>query len=157
MSVRKVLQAGTPSLREKSEPITKINKQVIKILDDMIDTMDSYDAVGLAAPQIGVNKRIIVVNPGTGLIELINPVITKCEGEYLDREGCLSVEKYQGDVVRYQSIFVEGLTRTGKRIRFTAKDLLARAIQHEIDHLEGILFVDRALALFEIQQNGEEV
>lgn len=156
MSVRKVLQAGTLSLREKSEPVTKINKQVIKILDDMIDTMNSYDAVGLAAPQIGINKRIIVVNPGSGLVELINPVISKCEGEYIDREGCLSVEKYQGDVVRYQSIFVEGLTRTGKRIRFTAKDLLARAIQHEIDHLEGILFVDRALALFEVQ-HGEEV
>lgn len=155
MSVRKVLQAGTLSLREKSEPITKINKQVLKILDDMIDTMNSYDAVGLAAPQIGINKRIIIVNPGSGLVELINPVISKCEGEYIDREGCLSVEKYQGDVLRYQSIFVEGLTRTGKRIRFTAKDLLARAIQHEVDHLEGILFVDRALALFEIQQNEE--
>lgn len=155
MSVRKVLQAGTLSLREKSEPITKINKQVLKILDDMIDTMNSYDAVGLAAPQIGINKRIIIVNPGSGLVELINPVISKCEGEYIDREGCLSVEKYQGDVLRYQSIFVEGLTRAGKRIRFTAKDLLARAIQHEVDHLEGILFVDRALALFEIQQNEE--
>lgn len=157
MSVRKVLQAGTPSLREKSEPVTKINKQVINLLDDMIDTMNSYDAVGLAAPQIGVNKRIIIVNPGSGLVELINPVISKCEGEYIDREGCLSVEKYQGDVVRYQSVFVEGLTRTGKRIRFTARDLLARAIQHEIDHLEGILFVDRALILFDIQENGEEV
>ena len=137
MAVLEVVQIGNPVLKAKAEPVEKINKQILKILDDMADTMYASDGVGLAAPQIGVSKRIIIVDIGEGLIELINPEIVSAEGSVVDQEGCLSVAGFFGDVARAQKVVVQGLNRQGKRVKIKAVDFLARALQHEIDHLEG--------------------
>ena len=148
MAVLEVVQIGNPVLKAKAEPVEKINKQILKILDDMADTMYASDGVGLAAPQIGVSKRIIIVDIGEGLIELINPEIVSAEGSVVDQEGCLSVAGFFGDVARAQKVVVQGLNRQGKRVKIKAVDFLARALQHEIDHLDGILFVERAQSVF---------
>ena len=156
MAILEVVQIGNPVLNQKAEPISKINKQVLKILDDMLDTMYSADGLGLAAPQLGISKRIIVVDIGEGLIELINPEIVSAEGTAVDQEGCLSVAGFLGDVTRAQKVVVQGLNRKGKKVRIKAKDLLARALQHEIDHLEGRLFVEIAVNLQKFQvTNGQ--
>ena len=114
MAVLEVVQIGNPVLKAKAEPVEKINKQILKILDDMADTMYASDGVGLAAPQIGVSKRIIIVDIGEGLIELINPEIVSAEGSVVDQEGCLSVAGFFGDVARAQKVVVQGLNRQGK-------------------------------------------
>lgn len=157
MAVLDVVQIGSPVLKERAEPVSKINKQILKILDDMIDTMYYSDGVGLAAPQIGISKRIIIVDIGDGLIELINPEILSSEGEVVDQEGCLSVAGFFGDVTRAQKVVVQGLNRQGKKVRIKAVDFLARALQHEIDHLEGRLFVDIAVNLKKIPMNKEMI
>ena len=157
MAVLEVVQIGNPVLKAKAEPVEKINKQILKILDDMADTMYASDGVGLAAPQIGVSKRIIIVDIGEGLIELINPEIVSAEGSVVDQEGCLSVAGFFGDVARAQKVVVQGLNRQGKRVKIKAVDFLARALQHEIDHLEGRLFVDFAVNLKKLQATKEQV
>lgn len=157
MAVLEVVQIGNPVLKAKAEPVEKINKQILKILDDMADTMYASDGVGLAAPQIGVSKRIIIVDIGEGLIELINPEIVSAEGSVVDQEGCLSVAGFFGDVARAQKVVVQGLNRQGKRVKIKAIDFLARALQHEIDHLEGRLFVDLAVNLKKLQATKEQV
>lgn len=157
MAVLEVVQIGNPVLKAKAEPVEKINKQILKILDDMADTMYASDGVGLAAPQIGVSKRIIIVDIGEGLIELINPEIVSAEGSVVDQEGCLSVAGFFGDVARAQKVVVQGLNRQGKRVKIKAADFLARALQHEIDHLEGRLFVDLAVNLKKLQATKEQV
>ena len=157
MAVLEVVQIGSPVLKAKAEPVDKINKQILKILDDMADTMYASDGVGLAAPQIGVSKRIIIVDIGEGLIELINPEIVSAEGSVVDQEGCLSVAGFFGDVARAQKVVVQGLNRQGKRVKIKAVDFLARALQHEIDHLEGRLFVDLAVNLKKLQATKEQV
>jgi len=110
----------------------------------MIDTLHAADGVGLAAPQIGVSKRVVVVKVGEVLMEIINPVISEKEGENSAEEGCLSIPNITGDVVRAAKIRVQGLNRQGEMLDIHTDSLLARAFQHEIDHLEGILFVDVA-------------
>ena len=157
MAVLEVVQIGNPVLKAKAEPVEKINKQILKILDDMADTMYASDGVGLAAPQIGVSKRIIIVDICEGLIELINPEIVSAEGSVVDQEGCLSVAGFFGDVARAQKVVVQGLNRQGKRVKIKAIDFLARALQHEIDHLEGRLFVDLAVNLKKLQATKEQV
>ena len=157
MAVLEVVQIGNPVLKAKAEPVEKIYKQILKILDDMADTMYASDGVGLAAPQIGVSKRIIIVDIGEGLIELINPEIVSAEGSVVDQEGCLSVAGFFGDVARAQKVVVQGLNRQGKRVKIKAVDFLARALQHEIDHLEGRLFVDLAVNLKKLQATKEQV
>lgn len=157
MAVLEVVQIGNPVLKAKAEPVEKINKQILKILDDMADTMYASDGVGLAAPQIGVSKRIIIVDIGEGLIEMINPEIVSAEGSVVDQEGCLSVAGFFGDVARAQKVVVQGLNRQGKRVKIKAVDFLARALQHEIDHLEGRLFVDLAVNLKKLQATKEQV
>ena len=157
MAVLEVVQIGNPVLKAKAEPVEKINKQILKILDDMADTMYASDGVGLAAPQIGVSKRIIIVDIGEGLIELINPEIVSAEGSVVDQEGCLSVAGFFGDVARAQKVVVQGLNRQGKRVKIKAVDFLARALQHEIDHLEERLFVDLAVNLKKLQATKEQV
>ncbi|GAV23726.1 peptide deformylase [Carboxydothermus pertinax] len=144
MAVYKVVEIGDPVLKEIAKPIKEITPNVIKLLENMADTMYAYDGVGLAAPQIGVSKRAIVVDVGEGLIELINPEIVAFSGEEKDVEGCLSIPGVQGEVVRSQKVTVKGLNRHGEEIIISAEGLLARAFQHEIDHLNGILFVEKA-------------
>jgi peptide deformylase len=144
MAVYKILEIGAQILREKAKEVKEVNPSIIKLLDNMIDTMNDADGVGLAAPQIGVSKRVIVVKVGEVLVELINPVISEKEGEQTDEEGCLSIPNVTGDVQRALKIRVKGLNRQGELLDFKADHLLARALQHESDHLEGILFVDIA-------------
>ena len=147
MSSRKIVEVGDPVLRQQARPVTVINKKIKKLLDDMAETMYQAMVVGLAAPQIGVAKRIIVVDVGEGLWELINPEIIFREGEEVDLEGCLSIPGVTGEVMRASRVRVRGLNRNGQQQVITAEGFGARAFQHEIDHLDGILFIDKALRI----------
>ncbi|AOT68417.1 peptide deformylase [Geosporobacter ferrireducens] len=145
MAIRNILKDSDPTLRKKSRIVEKIDDRILVLLDDMIDTMYEADGVGLAAPQVGVLKRIIVVDVGEGIIELINPEIIDSWGEQVGAEGCLSLPGITGDVSRPAGVRVKGLNRKGETIEIEGKDLLAVALCHEIDHLEGILFTDRVI------------
>lgn len=151
MSVRTIMKAGDKVLKEVAAPVAKIDKRIKHLLDDMVETMYGADGVGLAAPQVGVSLRVIVVDIGDGLIELINPVIIEQEGCEKGDEGCLSVPGLYGEVERFAKVTVEGLDRGGKKLRITGTGLLSRALQHEIDHLEGVLFIDKAQSLSKVQ------
>lgn len=147
MAVYKIVEIGDEVLREKAKPVKEITPNIIKLLDNMADTMYEANGVGLAAPQIGVSKRVIVIDIGEGLIELINPEIVEASGNAVDTEGCLSVPGMIGEVARADRLVVKGLNRQAEAVTYQAKGWLARAFQHEIDHLEGVVFVDRATNL----------
>ncbi|MEW6573089.1 MAG: peptide deformylase [Bacillota bacterium] len=151
MAVFKVLEIGDPTLREKAKPVVKINPPLIRLLNDMAETMYANSGVGLAGPQVGVLKRIIVVDAGQGLYQLINPEITAAEGSEKDREGCLSIPGVWGEVTRAARVKVRALNTSGETVEIDAQGLFARALQHEIDHLDGVLFIDRAV---KISRNG---
>ena len=144
MAVYQVVSIPNEILRSKALPIKNINSGTLRLLDNMRDTLYAFDGVGLAAPQIGVSKRIIVIDIGDNLIELINPEIISREGEQTGSEGCLSVPGVVGLVTRNNQVTVKGLNREGQEVVYEAEKLLARVFQHEIDHLDGILFIDRA-------------
>ncbi|MEG0873898.1 MAG: peptide deformylase [Clostridiales bacterium] len=143
MAIYEVEQTGSDVLRRKSKTVTKIDDVIRELLDDMADTMYHYEGCGLAAPQVGISKRIIVVDVGEELWELINPVLVSGKGKQLGEEGCLSIPGCWGEVERFKSVKVKGLNRYGDEIIIDAKDMGARALLHEIDHLEGILFTDK--------------
>ena len=143
MAVLEVMKTGHPVLKQIAEPVEFVNKKIRQLLDDMAETMYKTDGVGLAAPQVNVSKRIIVLDDGNGLIEVINPEIVKKEGSQIGLEGCLSVPELFGDVERYDKIEVHGINRNNKKIKIKAVGFLARIFQHEIDHLNGILFVEK--------------
>ncbi|MDA8212831.1 MAG: peptide deformylase [Clostridia bacterium] len=147
MAVYKVVEIGDPVLKEVAKPVPKINENILKLLQNMADTMYAAEGVGLAAPQIGISKRVIVIDVGEGLIEMINPEIIAQEGLQTDTEGCLSIPGMLGEVPRAGRVVVKGLNRHGQEYAVEAEALLARAFQHEIDHLEGILFVDKATSV----------
>ncbi|WP_173442357.1 peptide deformylase [Selenomonas ruminantium] len=149
MALLEVLKAGNPVLKRVSVPVERVDKKLKKLMDDMAETMYENDGVGLAAPQIGQNIRLVVIDcqDEHGLLELINPVITFKEGEVVDTEGCLSVPDIYGEVTRAAKVKVEFMNRRGKRQHLTATGLLARCIQHELDHLEGQLFIDIATSV----------
>lgn len=142
MAVLKVIKAGDPILRQPTQPVTRITKRVSRLIEDMIETMYAVDGVGLAAPQVGVSKKIAVIDVGEGPIALINPKIIEGSGEDIDVEGCLSVPGKQAYVKRMATVKVQALNKKGKPVQIEAEGLLARALQHEIDHLNGILFTD---------------
>lgn len=145
MAVYSIVRIGDPVLREKAVEVKKITPNIIKLLENMADTLYDASGVGLAAPQIGISKRVVIVDVGEGLIELINPEITWYSDELIcDVEGCLSIPGERGEVDRYSKIIVKGLNRDGEPVEIEAEGLLARALQHEIDHLFGVLYVDRA-------------
>lgn len=144
MAVYKIVEMGDPVLKEKSKHVPKITPNILKLLDNMADTMYDAQGVGLAAPQVGVLKRVVVIDIGDGLIELINPEIIHKEGEAIDDEACLSIPGVSGEVVRASKVTVRAKDRKGHTVEYKGEGLLARAFQHEIDHLEGILFVDKA-------------
>lgn len=150
MAIRIIVKNPDPVLREKAKPVPKITPNIHKLLDDMADTMYEAQGVGLAAPQIGILKRVIVVDVGddNGLIEMINPEIVSKEGEQLGQEGCLSIPGLRGDVNRAMTVTVKGLDRNGNEIVITGSELLARAFQHEVDHLNGVLFTDLAVSVY---------
>ncbi len=156
MTVRKIVKYGTPSLREKSKEVHKISKKVQILVDDLYDTLYASNGVGLAAPQIGENLRIFVIDTGTdpktmNPITFINPKILKLEGAINSYEGCLSFPDAYTNVRRYKYVKVKATDIKGKPFILEAKDgsLLARAIQHEFDHLDGILFIDHCRNRFE--------
>lgn len=144
MSKLQIMIAGDPVLRDVAKPVERIDKKLHRLLKDMAETMYAADGVGLAAPQVGVSKRVVVIDVGDGLYELINPVIVKNEGQVLGSEGCLSVPDYEGEVERAEYVECEFTDKTGQRMLLSASGLLAICIQHELDHLDGILFIDKA-------------
>lgn len=144
MAIYKIVTVPNEVLRQKAKKVEKINQGVIRVLDNMKDTMYQFDGVGLAAPQIGISKRIIVVDPGDNYMEIINPEITERSGEQTGSEGCLSVPGVNGLVSRANQVVVRGMDRNSQIIEVEAEGLLARIFQHEIDHLDGVLFTDLA-------------
>lgn len=144
MSKLQIMIAGDPVLRDVAKPVERIDKKLHRLLKDMAETMYAADGVGLAAPQVGVSKRVVVIDVGDGLYELINPVIVKNEGQVLGSEGCLSVPDYEGEVERAEYVECEFTDKTGQRMLLSASGLLAICIQHELDHLDGVLFIDKA-------------
>jgi peptide deformylase len=151
MAIRIIRKKGDPVLREAARDVKEITPQILALLDDMVDTMVDVEGVGLAAPQVGISKRLIIVDVRDehGLLKLINPVIVSCQGKETDIEGCLSFPGIAGEVERYEQVTVQALGTDGRQLEICAVGLLARALQHEIDHLDGILFVDRAIRFIE--------
>ncbi len=143
MALRKILLEKDPTLRKKSKPVTEINRRLLVLLDDMADTLHEADGAGLAAVQVGILKRVVVIDVGEGIIELINPEIISSEGEIVDSEGCLSVPERSEYVARPQKVTVRAQTRKGDWQEYTGEDLLARAFCHELDHLDGVLYIDK--------------
>lgn len=158
MAIRIIVKDPDPVLRQKAKPVPKITPNIHKLLDDMADTMYDAQGVGLAATQIGILKRVIVMDVGDehGLIELINPEIVSNEGEQYGPEGCLSIPGLTGDVLRAQTVTVKGWNRDGTEVEITGQDLLARCILHEVDHLNGILFTDLAKKVYPTEQLNKE-
>lgn len=164
MPILDILLYPNSTLRKKCDPVEEIDNDLIQLLDDMADTMYDAPGIGLAAPQVGVSKRILVADikprermqeteegeeeillppDRTELIELINPEIVFSDGEIVGEEGCLSIPGFVSDVKRKYEVTVEGYNRDGELIEIQCEDLLARVFQHEIDHLDGVLFIDR--------------
>lgn len=163
MSVRKIVKYGTPSLREKSKDVYKISKKIQQLVDDLYDTMYATNGVGLAAPQVGENVRVFVVDVGTdpksmNPITFINPKIIKKEGAVNSYEGCLSFPDVYTNVRRYSYVKIKALNIKGRPFVMEVKDgtLLARAIQHEFDHLDGILFIDHCRNRFDADKALKE-
>lgn len=152
MAILEIKKAGDAVLKKISEPVVKIDRRTRQLLDAMAETMYAADGVGLAAPQVGVSLRVVVIDIGEGLIELINPVITGYDKLETGTEGCLSVPGVFGEVERFAEVTVEALNRNGKKIVIQGTGLLARALQHEIDHLNGVLFIERAQTIHKGQK-----
>lgn len=157
MAIRKIVQYPDPVLKKKARKVTKFHNRLHKLLDDMAETMYDAQGVGLAGPQVGVLKRVIVVDIGDGLFEMVNPEIVEKYGEQLSPpEGCLSIQGLLGEVRRAEKIKVVGQDRYGKEIEIEAEGYLARAFQHEVDHLNGILFIDVAERVFRPDEEASE-
>ncbi len=143
MAVLKIRTLPDPVLRQKAKKVTNIDGSVQKLIDDMIDTMHAASGVGLAAPQVGVSLRVAVIElPEQELITLINPEMVKRQGERVVQEACLSVPGYQGETKRAVTVKVKAQDRQGKEFRLKGEELLAQVLEHEIDHLDGTLYVD---------------
>ena len=143
MAIRNIVKKGDEILNKRCKEVKEINSRVIELLDDMKETMYDGNGVGLAAPQVGVLKRIVVMDVGDGPLELINPVIIEAEGEQIEAEGCLSIPGVYGTVKRPQRVVVEYLNRNGEKVQTEGTDLKAICISHELDHLDGILFDEK--------------
>ncbi len=151
MALRNIRTLGDDILRKKCRRVENIDDKILTLLDDMADTMYEANGVGLAAPQIGVLKRIAVIDTGDGLIELINPEIIEKSGSQTADEGCLSVPGKYGKVERPQKVTVRATDRFGEEFELCGEELLARAICHETDHLDGVVFVDKATEFSEVE------
>jgi len=156
LAVRLVRENGEDILREPARPVKRFDDSLRRLIEDMFDTMYCYQGVGLAAPQIGVPKRIIVMDVEGIKLELINPEILETHGEDVDSEGCLSVPGVYGEVKRAARVRVRGQRVSGETCEIEAAGLLSRCFQHEIDHLNGILFIDRAVNLERVRPSEEE-
>ena len=144
MAVRPIHTLPDPVLKRKAKKVSRIDGSIQRLIDDMLETMPQAGGVGLAAPQVGVSLRVIVLQmPDEEPIALVNPEIVKRSGEREVHEGCLSVPGYAGEIKRSESVTVKGRDRQGKAIRIKATGLMAQALEHELDHLDGVLYVDK--------------
>lgn len=160
MAILQIRTLPDPVLRQKAKRVTKIDASIQKLIDDMIDTLHADpNRAGLAAPQVGVLLRIVVIEvPEQELITLINPEIIKKEGERIVQEGCLSIPGYFGEIKRAVTVKVKAKNRDGKEFRLKAEGLLAQALEQEIEHLDGVLYIDHLESsekLFEVIEEGE--
>jgi len=153
MAIRKIREIGDPCLKKKCREVENFDSKLHELLDDMQDTMLLANGVGLAAPQVGILRRVVVIDLGEedGILELINPVIISTEGSVTDTEGCLSVPGKAGQVTRPEKATVRAFDRDGEEFEFTGEGLYARCICHECDHLDGVLYVEKAESVFEIE------
>jgi len=157
MAVLPIRVAPDPVLRRKSKRVRTIDGSIHKLIGDMIETMHSAPGVGLAAPQVGVPLRVIVIGlPEQEEIALINPEIVRRRGERLVNEGCLSLPGYVGELKRAESVTVKGRDQNGKEIRIKADELLAQALEHEIDHINGVLYIDWLESIDSLRKIGPE-
>ena len=147
MAVRIIREEGDEILRKKSREVEQVDDRIRDLLDDMVDTMHKYNGVGLSAVQVGILKRLVVIDlyDDKGPIKLVNPVILKTKGEQEVEEGCLSFPNKYAKMIRPAEVVAEALDENGKKIKITANGLLAQAICHELDHLDGVLFIDKMI------------
>ncbi len=148
MAVRQILGFDHPALRQKAKRVPRVDTSIVRLLDDLAETMYAAPGAGLAANQIGVLLRVIVVKGDENQhYGLVNPVLVKGEGSQVGYEGCLSFPGWVGEVERYESVVVKGLNRKGRMVRIKGTGFTARAFQHELDHIDGVLFTDRLTRL----------
>lgn len=166
MGIRKIITLPDPVLRKKARKITEFGPELQNLIDDMVETMREAPGVGLAAPQIGVSSRLIVVEFGDDedeeaprkLYVVLNPEIVRTDNETVSGvEGCLSIPQLVGNVERFESVTVRGLNRRGQPLKIKARGWLARIFQHEIDHLDGVLFVDRTDEVWKVEEDAAQV
>ena len=151
-----IVQEGDPVLRQVAKPVRKFNKALRKLMDDMLETMYDAPGVGLAAPQIGISRRIVVADVGDGPFYLVNPEITERSGVQEGYEGCLSVLGWIGEVDRANRVVVHAYDFNGREQWIRAEEFFARCMQHEVDHLNGILYKDHALRMVRQRDDGED-
>jgi len=156
MGLRQLRLNGDEILKKKAKPVKEINAGILTLLDDMWETLYDKNGVGLAAPQIGVLRRVAIIEVDDEKYELINPVIVAQDGTYNSDEACLSVPGYHGDVVRPMNITVEALNRDGESYTVVAEEYLASVFCHELDHLDGVLYLDKADNVRPIEEDDED-
>jgi peptide deformylase len=154
--LREIVMLGEPVLRAKAKPVKAVDAATRRLIDDLVQTMDQADGLGLAAPQIGVGKRVVVCRDEDRVLALVNPRIEARRGRETGVEGCLSMPGLQGNVPRAKVVTVSGLDRAGRTVSYEADGLLARVFQHEIDHLNGALFIDHTRDLWWLERVGDE-
>lgn len=155
MALRFMRYNDASVLRKPAVPIKEITAGTLRLLDDMIETMRHHHGVGLAAPQVGISKQVVVIEWGEQLFQLINPEIIESEGEIVTEEGCLSFPGIWGEVERFQKVTVKALNRDGEEVLIPAEDRLAVIFQHEIDHLKGQVFVDKVIRFTDPEEDEE--
>ena len=151
MAVLPILTGDHPALRQQAKKVGKVDRSIQRLLDDMVETMRAAPGIGLAGNQVGRLLRLVVIDIEDTVYHLVNPEVLSCEGEVVLEEGCLSLPGFWADVRRPERVVVRALSRQGKPIKLRADGLLARAVQHEIDHLNGVLFIDRLDSLDDLR------
>jgi peptide deformylase len=155
MAIRPILTAAEPILRERAKRVSTFDASLHRLLDDMLETMRDAPGVGLAANQVGIPLQVAIIEIEDKITELVNPQVARTSGELLDWEGCLSIPGFVAETGRYARVTVKARDRHGKEFRVKGEDLFARALQHEIDHLNGILYVDHLESLDELVRVSE--
>ena len=155
MAIRRIVTAEDPILRERTKRVSTFDASLHRLLDDMLETMRDAPGVGLAANQVGIPLQVAVIEVDDRVTELVNPQVVKGSGEQLDWEGCLSIPGYVAEVTRQEKVTVKARDRHGKEFRVKGTELLARALQHEIDHLNGRLYIDTLESIDELVRIGE--
>lgn len=156
MALRALRMEDDEILRKKSKPVKDITPNILVLLEDLDETMKKHDGKGIAAPQVGVLRRVAIVDDDDGIIELINPEIIEYVGSQVNMEGCLSIPGKAGTVDRPEYVKVRTLTREGKEIEVEGRDVLATALCHEIDHLDGVLYTDKVIEYVDLDDDNEE-